>query len=113
MYSVFKSYHPFPFAGHFSENWGFLSLAPVVGGNILSLAFGENLDAHEPKDDGLLSVRSGVGAHSDCKLGRECYVGTLHLTTGLCAVALGMTVWTAYRDQKKRGRKEGPHDRVI
>lgn len=84
-------------SGHFSENWGFLSLAPVVGGNILSLAFGENLDAHEPKDDGLLSVRSGVGAHSDCKLGRECYVGTLHLTTGLCAVALGMTVWTADR----------------
>lgn len=99
-------------SGHFSENWGFLSLAPVIGGNILSLAFGENLDAHEPKDDGLLSIRSGVGAHSDCKLGRECYVDTLHLTTGLCAVALGMSVWTAYRDQKKRGVRAEGHTRV-
>ncbi|KAF5352104.1 hypothetical protein D9757_013761 [Collybiopsis confluens] len=32
---------------HFSENWGYLSLSPLLGGNIFSVAFGRNLDAHE------------------------------------------------------------------
>ncbi|KAL1688246.1 major facilitator superfamily domain-containing protein [Schizophyllum commune] len=29
---------------HFSENWGFISLAPMFAGNLFSLAFGRNLD---------------------------------------------------------------------
>ncbi|KAI0771714.1 MFS general substrate transporter [Trametes elegans] len=36
---------------HFSENWGFVSLSPMLGGNIFSLAFGRNLDAHGTDDD--------------------------------------------------------------
>lgn len=35
-------------AAHFSENWGFLSLSPLVGGNLFSIVFGRNLNAHEP-----------------------------------------------------------------
>jgi hypothetical protein len=31
---------------HFSENWGFLSLSPLFGGNAFSLAFGRDLDSH-------------------------------------------------------------------
>ncbi|EJD32332.1 hypothetical protein AURDEDRAFT_132169 [Auricularia subglabra TFB-10046 SS5] len=37
--------------GHFSQNWGFTSLSPLLGGNIFSLAFGRNLDAHAPHPD--------------------------------------------------------------
>ncbi|KAI0655262.1 MFS general substrate transporter [Cubamyces menziesii] len=33
---------------HFSENWGFVSLSPMLGGNIFSIAFGRNVDAHDP-----------------------------------------------------------------
>lgn len=36
---------------HFSENWGFLSLSPLLGGNLFSIAFGRNLDAHAPLED--------------------------------------------------------------
>ncbi|KAI0666143.1 major facilitator superfamily domain-containing protein [Trametes maxima] len=36
---------------HFSENWGFVSLSPMLGGNVFSIAFGRNLDAHGTDDD--------------------------------------------------------------
>lgn len=35
---------------HFSENWGFLSLAPMFAGNLFSLAFGANLDREGEKE---------------------------------------------------------------
>ncbi|KAJ3562470.1 hypothetical protein NP233_g9551 [Leucocoprinus birnbaumii] len=34
---------------HFSENWGYLALAPIFAGNLFMLYFGRNLDAHEAK----------------------------------------------------------------
>ncbi|KAI8984864.1 MFS general substrate transporter [Trametes punicea] len=36
---------------HFSENWGFVSLSPMLGGNIFSIAFGRNIDSHGTDDD--------------------------------------------------------------
>ncbi|KZV83279.1 MFS general substrate transporter [Exidia glandulosa HHB12029] len=42
--------------GHFSQNWGFTSLSPFVGGNIFSLAFGRNLDAHAPHPEESLNA---------------------------------------------------------
>ena len=41
---------------HFSENWGFVSLSPMLGGNVFSIAFGRNLDAHS--DDGPAANRT-------------------------------------------------------
>ncbi|KAG6897161.1 hypothetical protein C0992_003667 [Termitomyces sp. T32_za158] len=32
---------------HFSENWGFLSIAPIILGNIFGVVFGRVLDAHD------------------------------------------------------------------
>ena len=31
---------------HFSQNWGFITLSPVMSGYLFSYAFGKNLDAH-------------------------------------------------------------------
>ncbi|RPD70380.1 MFS general substrate transporter [Lentinus tigrinus ALCF2SS1-7] len=36
---------------HFSENYGFVSLSPLFGGNIFSIMFGRNLDSHDTGDD--------------------------------------------------------------
>ena len=47
---------PYPPAAHFSENWGFVSLSPMLGGNVFSIAFGRNLDAHS--DDGPAANRT-------------------------------------------------------
>ncbi|KAI6155940.1 hypothetical protein BKA82DRAFT_3958649, partial [Pisolithus tinctorius] len=31
---------------HISENWGYVTLAPPIGGNVFSIVFGRDLDAH-------------------------------------------------------------------
>ncbi|KAJ7916308.1 major facilitator superfamily domain-containing protein [Mycena leptocephala] len=60
---------------HFSENWGYLSLSPMVGGNLFSIAFGRNLDAHEPGESTAAAAARAavrVAAHQ-CLEGRSCY----------------------------------------
>lgn len=79
---------------HFSENWGLVSLAPLLGGNLLSLAFGRNLDSHIP-------APSDSQSTAQCLIGVECYVASLHLTVGACIVALVLAVWAGLRDRRK------------
>ncbi|GJE99445.1 MFS general substrate transporter [Phanerochaete sordida] len=109
---------------HFSENWGFVSLAPMLGGNIFSLMFGRNLDAHAPAEPAgdataalanataaaLLAVRADTGAPSDsshqCLQGRECYAGSLMFTTAACTLALALSVYAGWRDWRNDRRRE-------
>ncbi|KZV69069.1 MFS general substrate transporter [Peniophora sp. CONT] len=107
---------------HFSENWGFISLFPVVGGNLFSLAFGRNLDAHStPQASEVipalatsalnaassllgngekLSARGGLPSDDgpQCFDGRICYIDSVYLTLGACTFALSLAVWAGYRD---------------
>ncbi|KAJ7174561.1 major facilitator superfamily domain-containing protein [Mycena filopes] len=99
---------------HFSENWGFLSLSPLVGGNLFSIAFGRNLDAHEPTEStgavaavaaiprALALVARGVSitAHQ-CLEGRTCYVSTLGLTGTACFAAILLSALAAWRERRK------------
>ncbi|KAH9936843.1 MFS general substrate transporter [Epithele typhae] len=54
---------------HFSENWGFVSLSPMIGGNVFSIAFGRNLDAHAdgpgpaPNATSVTSALSAITSH--------------------------------------------------
>ncbi|KAL0948954.1 hypothetical protein HGRIS_009059 [Hohenbuehelia grisea] len=102
---------------HFSENWGFLSMAPLVAGNLFSVAFGRNLDAHTPTEAppkaslSRASPNTGTEPIRQCMDGRACYVSTLHLTTAACALCVGLSVWAGWRDRRKAmleaRRKEG------
>ncbi|OSX60721.1 hypothetical protein POSPLADRAFT_1148283 [Postia placenta MAD-698-R-SB12] len=76
---------------HFSENWGFVSLSPMIGSNIFSIAFGRNLDAHAPPS-------------SPCLEGRTCYADSLKLTIAACCVALGLAVYSGWRDRRRQMR---------
>ncbi|TFY68862.1 hypothetical protein EVG20_g3394 [Dentipellis fragilis] len=116
---------------HFSENWGYVSLAPIVGGNLFSIAFGRNLDAHDPPAPAnttinananananattpALFARGGIGFDSShqCLDGRACYVASLYFTLLATVVALGLGVWAGWRDYRLRGyaalRERGP-----
>ncbi|KAI0301892.1 major facilitator superfamily domain-containing protein [Multifurca ochricompacta] len=90
---------------HFSENWGIISVFPVVGGNLFSLAFGHNLDAHE------LPALQPASAHQ-CMAGRECYVRSLYLNLGACMVALGLSVWAGRRDWSDWQRRQQHRERM-
>ncbi|KAJ7074054.1 major facilitator superfamily domain-containing protein [Mycena amicta] len=87
---------------HFSENWGFLSLSPLAGGNLFSIAFGRNLDAHEPGETtSTRTVAAIAGGTRQCLEGRGCYVATLALTCGACFVAILLSAFAAWRERRK------------
>lgn len=79
---------------HLSENWGYVSLSPLLGGNLFSLMFGRNLDAHASDDDSSthsplsLIKRAALPNDHQCFDGRECYVSSLYVTVAACLFAL-------------------------
>jgi hypothetical protein len=83
---------------------GYISLAPPVGGNLFSLMFGRNLDAHTQLPVRLLALHAA--SDHQCFDGRECYVGSLKVTMVACVVSLGLSFWAGVRDERKaRSRK--------
>lgn len=96
---------------HFSENWGFVSLSPMLGSNVFSLAFGRNLDAHAPHSASAVSTRLaklasrlGLPSSTQCLEGRECYRDSLKVTIGACCTALLLAMYSGWRDQRRQAR---------
>ncbi|KAG5643241.1 hypothetical protein DXG03_001290 [Asterophora parasitica] len=86
-------------AAHFSENWGYLGISPIIAGNLFSVVFGLTLDKHDQRPTESSTVL--VSDATQCVLGRQCYVDALHLTTGSCFLALVLSVWASWRDRRK------------
>jgi hypothetical protein len=90
---------------HFSENWGFVSMAPLLGGNLFSILFGRNLDAHVTGADSRLMDLSipprSPRPERQCLQGRVCYASTLVVTTFACCLALVLSLIAAWRDRQR------------
>lgn len=93
---------------HFSENWGVISVFPVLGGNLFSIAFGRNLDAHEPPP----ATSAPSITNTRCLDGRGCYVQTLYLNIWACVIALGFSFWACRRDWLHWHGRDQPRERV-
>ena len=94
---------------HFSENLGFLFVSPIVAGNLFSLLFGRNLDAHRSSPPNpthnhphnpppLLHVYTTA---PQCLLGLNCYRNTIYLTMFATFLAILLAIWAGYRDWLK------------
>ncbi|KAI6096758.1 major facilitator superfamily domain-containing protein [Pisolithus sp. B1] len=105
---------------HLSENLGYLSLAPLIGGNVFSIIFGRNIDAHTPREDMNTSrgvtratntadgaVLRDVLSERRCFAGRECYVSSLKVTLMACMIALILSTWAARRDKHRQKARKG------
>ena len=118
-FSALESYlttNSFPAPAHLSENWGYVSFSPVIGGNLFSLMFGRNLDAHVPAQDLIPSlvtrfwssitlVPRELPSEHQCFDGKACYLGSLQVTLVACIASLGLSWWAGIRDrQKVKGR---------
>ncbi|KAJ7661486.1 major facilitator superfamily domain-containing protein [Mycena polygramma] len=104
---------------HFSENWGYLSLSPLAGGNLFSIAFGRNLDAHEPGEStaavaaaAATRAPSAFAAHQ-CLEGRSCYIATLSLTGTACFAAFLLSALAAWRERRKVMAAAAARPRVV
>nr|XP_018266005.1 uncharacterized protein I303_02383 [Kwoniella dejecticola CBS 10117]OBR88163.1 hypothetical protein I303_02383 [Kwoniella dejecticola CBS 10117] len=107
---------------HFSQNWGWVAVAPVLGGNAFNLLFGKVYDSHTigkigtSDDDGMdggvdvVEVIRGIfkrdggaipddGKH-DCLVGEECYGTAFKISTIGTLVALALSVWAGFRREK-------------
>ncbi|KAI0967708.1 major facilitator superfamily domain-containing protein [Xylaria arbuscula] len=81
-----------------SQNWGFMTLAPVVSGNVFNLFYGFVLDAH--------SVWEADGKRR-CEDGIECYRSAYVVTLSACGLGLGITLWVIWHQARTRLRELG------
>lgn len=81
-------------------NWGAMTMAPVLSGNIFNLIYGANLDAHSDHPDG--SERS-------CLDGKVCYADAYIIT--LIASGMGI-VWGLWCVRSER-RERLAHQRML
>lgn len=80
----------------FSQNWGTMTLAPILFGNAFNSVYGWVYDGH--------SVIRGDGAR-DCRDGLECYRNAYIVTTVACILGVGVSVWSIRHDYV--GKREG------
>jgi hypothetical protein len=108
------SHTNFKHEAHFSENWGYLSLSPMAAGNLFSLVFGRNLDAHEASPSQLSGTfLPEVNGEPRCGQGLECYVTTVYLTIGATFLSILLSLWAGWRDRRKmRGVVEHGHGKL-
>ena len=107
----------------------------MLGGNVFSIAFGRNLDAHS--DDGPaanrtapslpslsslssslsstltsttstpgLGARGGIPDPHHCVVGRECYADSLKMTIAACCLALALGVYAGWKDYRRQKRSQ-------
>ena len=96
---------------HFSENWGVILVFAVLGGNLFSIAFGRNLDAHEPPLEANAMPSPSI-ANARCLDGRGCYVQTLYMNIWACMIALGLSFWAGRRDWLHWQGRDQPSEQV-
>ncbi|KAI0815496.1 major facilitator superfamily domain-containing protein [Xylaria sp. FL0064] len=94
LFGVFPSIVAESFGIHgLSQNWGFMTLAPVISGNIFNLFYGIVLDAH--------SVFEADGKRR-CEDGIDCYRPAYVVTLSACGLGLGVTLWVIWHQARSR-----------
>lgn len=83
-----------------SQNWGFMTLAPVVAGNIFNLLYGQIYDRHSFKTE---------NGEMDCKEGLQCYQAAYYVTLAAAVVGLVLSLGGVRWDwvsRRARGREK-------
>jgi MFS family permease len=102
---------------HFSQNFGTINLAPILGGNLFNLLFGYIYDSNTigrigmPETASLgaeLAIRAGGAVANDdqhaCLLGEACYGAAFKTTTFGCFLALGISLAVGIKRAKDARR---------
>lgn len=80
---------------HFSQNWGLLSLAPIIPSYCLNLWYGMVYDSH--------SIVTERGARI-CTLGAQCYQEAFQLSFVCISAVACVVLWLVYREYRS-GKK--------
>lgn len=83
-----------------SQNWGFMTMAPVISSNIFNLFYGHTYDSHSTvQPDG----------ESVCMEGIDCYKAAYWVTLAACGLGLAFSLWLI-RHQHVHHREASKHD---
>ncbi|TDZ28254.1 putative membrane protein [Colletotrichum trifolii] len=97
LFGVFPSIVAETFGIHgLSQNWGLMTLSPVVSGNIFNIFYGKIYDEH--------SILGSDGERV-CHDGLDCYRAAYIMTLVSCSVGLVSTLWVI-RHQRLKWAKE-------
>lgn len=104
LFGVFPSIVAESFGIHgLSQNWGFMTLSPVISSNVFNLFYGAVFDAHSIID------KDGV---SSCSDGLECYRSAYIVTLGACGLGLVVTLWVIWHQWKTRAAESAGKGRA-
>ncbi|KAK4230093.1 major facilitator superfamily domain-containing protein [Podospora fimiseda] len=93
LFGVFPSIVAETFGIHgLSQNWGFMTLSPVLSGNIFNLFYGYVFDSH---------VVMGDNGERWCPDGLDCYKNAYFVTLGACGLGLVVTLMTIVRERNR------------
>ncbi|OHF03390.1 major facilitator superfamily transporter [Colletotrichum orchidophilum] len=98
LFGVFPSIVAETFGIHgLSQNWGLMTLSPVVSGNVFNIFYGRIYDRH-----------SVVGPDGErvCHDGLDCYRAAYLMTLGACSIGLVLTLWVIRHQRVKWAKEE-------
>lgn len=85
----------------FAVNWGFMTIAPVVSGNVFNLFYGAVYDSN--------SVVEPDGQRA-CELGLKCYRTAYYVTLGSSILGIFACFWGIYGEHVRKRRELEEHD---
>ncbi|KAF2456923.1 major facilitator superfamily domain-containing protein [Lineolata rhizophorae] len=90
-----------------SLNWGFMTLAPVISGNVFNLCYGAFFDARSERESGGKPGDEGKGqGELVCRDGRECYRQAYVVTLVSSVVGVAVGLWCVHHEWSVRRRLE-------
>ena len=97
LYGVFPAMVTEAFGVHgFSQNWGCMTLAPIISGNIFNLLYGRIYDHHSTV------LPSG---ERTCPDGLNCYRAAYWVTFAAALVGFGVSLWSIRTDHIRRTQR--------
>ena len=84
-----------------SQNWGCMTLSPVISGNIFNLFYGIVYDKHSIVKD---------GGERECTEGLDCYRTAYLVTVVACLLGLMVSLWSIWNTKRLREQEERIRD---
>lgn len=84
-----------------SQNWGCMTLSPVISGNIFNLFYGMVFDKHSIVKD---------GGERECTEGLNCYRAAYLVTGVACLLGLVVSLWSIWYTHRLRQEEERIQD---
>ena len=88
--------------GGLSQNWGCMTLAPTVFGNIFNLVYGHIYDQHS------IILPNGT---SHCKEGIYCYRNAYFITMAGSLAGVVISLWSIHHDWAEKVKRQKERDR--